>query len=210
MTIPMEALQALWRESERKMYPLAASAPTRYQQVILLARAVANELADITDSGALAKRWEERDSLVQSVANRQGLPLGDLPEADVAGVAFVLRYNEIRAREHQESMIRVVADARGANEAWVTLHERGNLNHGLMDPFQAIELHLGTGLGLVTSVEASPVDGLANYVLTIIRMDPTTGAATDMDPRLADASEHSSVTEYNASRAQLRHFIEHA
>jgi hypothetical protein len=208
MTIPIEALQALWRESERKMYPLATSAPTRYQQVILLARAVANELADIPTSGELAKRWEERDSLVQSVADRHGVPLGDLPEIDVAGVAFVLRHNEIRAREHQESMIRMLDEARGANQAWVTLHERGNLNHGLMDPYQAIELHLATGLGLVTSVESNPVDGQANYVLTIIRMDPATGAATDMDPRLVDASERSSVTEYTASRAELRQFIE--
>lgn len=209
MTIPIEALQALWRESERKLYPLATSAPAKYQQVILLARAVANELAETPTSGALAERWQERDSLVQSVADRLFLPLGDLPEADVAGVAFVLRHNEIRAREQREAMIRALDDAREANESWVTLHERGNLKHGLMDPYQAIEMHLATGLGLVTSVEANPADGLANYVLSVIRMDPLTGTATDMAPGIVHDSEQSSVAEYTTSRSELRQFIEH-
>jgi hypothetical protein len=208
MTIPIDALRALWHESERKMYPLATSAPVKYQQVILLARAVANELADTTSSDALARRWEDRAAMVQTVATRQGVPLGDLPETDVAGVAFVLRHNEIRAREHQEAMIRTVATARNSGQSWVILHERGNLQHGLMDPYQAIEMHLATGLGLVTSVESNPADGQANYVLTIIRMDPTTGAATDMDPRILDATERSTVASYTASRAEVRAFIE--
>jgi hypothetical protein len=208
MTIPIEALRALWHESERKMYPLATSAPMKYQQVILLARAVANDLADTTSSDALAQRWEARSTLVQTVASRQGVPLGDLPESDVAGVAFVLRHNEIRAREHQEAMIRTVTAARDGKQSWVVLHERGNVQHGLMDPYQAIEMHLATGLGLVTSVESNPVDGQANYVLTIIRMDPMTGAATDMDPGILDASELDTVVSYTASRAALRAFIE--
>jgi hypothetical protein len=208
MIIPIEALRALWHESERKMYPLATSAPMKYQQVILLARAVANELADTTTSDALAQRWQDRAALVQTVADRHGVPLGDLPEADVAGVAFVLRHNEIRAVEHQEAMICTIAAARDGGQPWVMLHERGNLQHGLMDPYQAIEMHLTTGLGLVTSVESNPVDGQANYVLTIIRMDRTTGAATDMDPRIVDAYELPTVSSYTASRTELRAFIE--
>jgi hypothetical protein len=208
MTIPIEALRAMWHESERKMYPLATTSSVKYEQVIRLARAVADDLVNVTTSDELAEQWEHRSSLVQAASARAGTPLGDLPETDVAGVAFVLRHNEIRVREHQQHLTQLVSAARADGRQWVTLHERGNLDHGLMDPYQALEMHLESGVGIVSSVEPNPSNGRANHVLTVVCLDPLTGVLTDVDPGIIDPRELDDLDSFAANRAELRAFVE--
>lgn len=209
MRIPIDALLPQWRDSERRLYPLATTATTKYEQVIRLARAVADDLGDIGSVDALVDRWESQSALVQAAGERIGVSLGDLPEAHVAGVAFALRYNEIRTREQHEETRRRLETARAEAQVWVVLHERGNLAQQLMDPYQAIEMHVGSGLGIVSSVETNPITGRVNYVLTVVRMDPTTGAAIDIDPGIVGARELENVDEFTASRAELREVLEH-
>ena len=208
MTIPIEALRAMWHESERKMYPLATTSSVKYEQVIRLARALADDLVNVTTSDELAEQWEHRSSLVQVASARAGTPLGDLPETDVAGVAFVLRHNEIRVREHHQHLTELISAARADGRPWVTLHERGNLDHGLMDPYQAVEMHLESGVGIVSSVEPNPANGRASHVLTVICLDPLTGVPTDVDPGIIDPRELDDLDSFAANRADIRAFVE--
>lgn len=190
------------------MYPLATSAPASYEQLIRLARAVADSLADVTSTEQLASAWAEAQAAVTRVAETSGLPLGGLPVDHVAGVAFALRDREIRVIEHHQQQVHLIEAAVAAGEEWVLLHEQGSVEHGLMNAYQAIELHRPTGVALVSSVEQNPADGAANYVLTVIRMDPVNGTPTDIDPGIAETQEHADPDVFEASRSALRSLIE--
>lgn len=202
-TSEITALRSIWTEAERKLYPLATVSPEKYEQVIRLARAVADSLAGVTSADALAQRWVEGSALVSAAAEQISLPVGDLPPDNVAGVGFALRDAEIRALEHQEQLASTIADAGSRGEAWATLHEQGNLKHGLMDPYSAIQLHIASGAAIVSSVEPNPVDGQANHVLTVIRMDSATGAPVDIDPGIAATQEHATFNEFLVAREAL-------
>ncbi|MDH3755356.1 MAG: hypothetical protein OEU32_15920, partial [Acidimicrobiia bacterium] len=204
----IDALRALWAEAERRMYPLATVSPEKYERLIRLVREAANDLALAETADQLAARWADGPMLVQAVSARLGLSLGDLPELDVAGAAFALRDGEIRALEHERLLAQTITEANGAGRVWALLHERGTLEHGLMDPYQAIELHLESGAAIVSSVEPNPVDGRANHVLTVIRLDRETGAPVDLDPGIAETQEHPDSDTFSSSRAELRSLIE--
>lgn len=190
------------------MYPLATSAPASYEQLIRIARAVANALASVTSTEQLASAWPTASEVVTSVAESSGLPLGGLPVDHVAGVAFAVRDREIRAVEHQQKQLHLIEAAIAANQDWVLMHEQGSVEHGLMNAYQAIELHRPTGVALVSAVEQNPADGAANYVLTVIRMDPASGSPTDIDPGIAETQEHADPAAFEAARAALRKLIE--
>lgn len=202
------ALQALWAESERKLYPLATTSSTKYQQVVLLARQVANQLTEAVTVDQLGELWPRQEEILREASAQSGLPLADLPATDVAGVGFALRLNEVKAIQHQNQQEAMVSAAREAGEPWVLLHEKGTLEHGVLDPYQAIEMHLGSGAAVVSSVEPNPVDGQANYVLTVIRMDTESGTPIDVDPGIAEVREYNDPDEFASALEALRDFIE--
>lgn len=203
-----EALRALWRESERKMYPLATNAPEKYQQVIRLARQIADDLSSIVTVDSLIEEWDLRERAVREAVDAIEVPLGDLPSDDVAGVGFALRDAEVRALEHQHDQQQRVAMARKKGSMWATLHETGSLKSGLADAYQAIEMHLDSGAAIVASVELDPATGAANYVLTVIEMDISNGAPVDIDPGIADVQEFSDLDRFSEARTSLRALIE--
>jgi hypothetical protein len=202
-TSEIATLRPVWTEAERKLYPLATVSPEKYQQVIRLAREVANGLAAVMSEAALAKQWANGETLVADAAGRIGVPVGDLPPESVAGVGFALRDAELRAAAHQVQLVSTIDAARSDGESWALLHEQGTLIHGLMDPYSAIQLHLATGAAIVSSVEPNPVDGQANHVLTVIRMNPDTGEPVDIDPGIADTQEHPEADVFLEARAAL-------
>lgn len=202
------ALHALWTESERKLYPLATTSPAKYQQLVLLAREVANQLTESVTVDQLAEMWERHEEVLGEASTQTGLPLADLPATEVAGVGFALRLNEVKAIQHQRQQQDLVAAARQGGERWVLLHEKGSLAHGVLDPYQAIEMHLGSGAAIVSSVEPNPVDGQANYVLTVIRMDTESGLPVDVDPGIAEVQEHNDQAKFAAARHALRELIQ--
>ena len=200
----IEALRPQWAEAERKMYPLATVSPEKYQQLVRLAREVADGLAHVTTSTELAARWSDATSLVTAAAERLSIPVGDLPPQHVGGVGFALRDAELREIAYRHEMTALIASARANGEEWALLHETGDLAHGLLAPYSAIELQLGTGAALVSSVEPNPVDGSANHVLTVIRMNSTTGEVIEIDPGIAETEEYSDAADFTAARASLR------
>ena len=78
----------------------------------------------------------------------------------------------------------------------------------MMDPYQAIEMHLESGVGIVSSVEPNPANGRASHVLTVICLDPLTDVPTDVDPGIIDPRELDDLDSFAANRADIRAFVE--
>jgi hypothetical protein len=199
----------VWAESERRLYPLATSAPERYMELVRLVRAVGDGLAGITSSDELLQHWAEgTDDLVLQTASQHGLELGDFPARHVAGAAFALRAAEVAAVEHRRERVAQIATASSAGQAWVTLNRCGSLAAGLLDPFQSVDMHLASGLAIVSSVTPHYRTGAASYEVSLVRMDPATGDLLDADPRLAEPVESADADSYSSSFAGLRAFVE--
>ncbi len=204
----LEALRAQWKEAERRMYPLATTAPAKYEQVVRIARQLANDLASVTTETDLVAAWDDHGQRTGVAAANANVPLGDLSGVDVAGTGFALRDAEIRSLGHQRDQQQLVAAAHARGDAWVRLHETGDLSRGLYDPYQAIDLHLASGAAIVASVETEPSTGAANHVLTVIKMDPFSGVPTDIEPGIADVQEHADEGSFERARSQLVELIE--
>lgn len=196
-------LVALWAESERRLYPLATTAPEKYEQLIRLARAVSDQLADVESGAGLSDRWQGAEVLANEAAQGANLVLGDLPPLDVAGVGFSLRHREVRELEHRHQQRDLIDAARRDNQAWVELFSRGSVEQGLADPFQAIEMHVRTGVAIVSSVEQDPIAGGVNHVLTVVQLDPESGAIVDPDPGITEIRELDSAERFAVERVEL-------
>ena len=208
MSSDESGLQALWRESERRLYPLATTSPERYERVVRIARRVADDLSSVSKASELTKAWSNRGSVVEKAAAALSLVAGDLPVDDLAGVGFALRDAEIRATAHEQAQTDIVAAAREQGNAWARLHETGDLSTGLASPYQTIDLHLESGAAIVAAVESNPMTAKPNHVLTVIKMDPVTAAPVDIDPGIAEIEEHDDPEAFLAARDRLVTFIE--
>lgn len=206
--VRLEALRAQWKEAERRMYPLATTAPAKYEQVVRIARQLANDLASVTTGLDLVAAWDDHAVRTGDAASSANVPLGDLSGVDVAGTGFALRDAEIRSLEHHRDQQQLVAAARARGDAWVRLHEAGDLGRGLYDPYQAIDLHLASGAAIVATVETEPSSGAAIHVLTVIKMDSFSGVPTDIEPGIADVQEHADGAAFERARDQLVALIE--
>ena len=201
------ALRALWAESERRLYPLATTSPERYEHVIRLARATADRLNDVDGSAQLLPRWNDADSIVANAIADAGLPAGDFSPLDVAGLAFSVRMREVKEAEHRAQQVVRIDGARSQGAEWVQLHEKGALEHGLMDTYSSIEMHLASGAAMVCSVEQNPQSAAANFVLTVILMDVENGQMIDMDPGIFPMSEHDTADELTRAVSRARSTI---
>ncbi len=202
------AIRALWRESERRLYPLATTAPERYERVVRVARRLADDLSNAQNAKQLDAAWPESRDLVEQAATALGLSLSDLPVDDLAGVGFALRDAELRANAHQEEQRSIVEQARADGNTWARLHETGELASGLASPYQTIDLHLSSGAAIVAAVESDPMTGRPNHVLTVILMNPETGEPVDIDPGIAEVQEFSDPQKFLSARDQLTSFID--
>jgi hypothetical protein len=203
-----QSIRLGWAESERRLYPLATTSPARYEQAIRLVRAVADGLRATDSVDALLVQWTDATSIVATAASEHGLAIGDLPVEHIAGAAFALRAGELSAAEQQRRQREAIEEARTAGLSWVTLQERGDLGAGLIDPFHSIEMHVPTGLAIVTTVEMDPSTGGPNHVLAVAALDPATGGLIDADPGVADWTEHRESSELAAARQALVELIE--
>jgi hypothetical protein len=201
-------MRQAWIEAERRLYPLATSAPRRYEQVIRVVRAVADDLRTVASTRELHERWRDAPTMVSRVVDERGLKIGDLSREHIAGAAFSLRHGELAAVEQRRAQEDRVRAARSAGLDWVVLHERGDLDAGLLDPYRAIEMHLATGLALVTTVEVDPASGGPSYVLAAAQLDAVTGDVVDADPGIVEWTEHSCVGDLLAVRPGVVELIE--
>ena len=137
---------------------------------------MADALAEVSDLEELSQRWEHRAAILDEAARATGEPVAyGLTEA-TAGCGFAVRRRELLAERAEHQRRERIAAAREAGRAWAVIHEQGDLAAGLVDPYQCVELHLATGLAVVSMVEADPSTMTPLYVVTVTEMgDPDGG-----------------------------------
>lgn len=205
---PGAEVVAGWVEAERRLYPLATTAPHLYEQGIRAVRALADGLADVTDLGQLSDRWEHRDELVAEVADGGLVVPGGASAEGLTGAAFALRYNELKVDGARRAQRDRIDRARRAGDAWVWLGGRGSLDGGLFDPFHAVDMHLASGLAIVQAVEVDQRSGGASYVSSVIRLDRDDGDVLDLDPGVVEPFESAGSEAHLDAVARLRSVIE--
>ena len=179
---PTAVLAAHWNESERRLYPVATTNPDAYQSAVRLVRAVADALADVEDLNELAERWERRSEMVDEAVRATGdIAAYRLGESEVAGAGFAMRRRELLAERAEKRRRERIAAARQAGQVWAVVHEQGDLGSGLVDPYQCIDLHLATGLAVVSTVEPDPSTMLPTYVVMVVALGDEGGQTAGID-----------------------------
>lgn len=201
------SLRALWVEHERQLFGAAVSDPMGYQRAIYAVRLLADRLATSQSTDQLAGLWERAVQLLEDCALADGVSLAGLSELQVAGAAFRLCDRELRAREIQEERVRQIVFARAAGAAWVVLEEVGELASGWLNPYRCLEMHLATGLAAATAVDVQVAKPM-NLHVTIVRLDPQSGAVLDDHAELEVQLVRVSSGGLEAVRAGTRHRIE--
>lgn len=172
-----ERLAREWRAAQERLYPVVVHRPEAYERYVRAVRLVADGLRGVRTSEELAEAWDRREEIVAEALSGAGV--GELDPDLVAGCAFGLRDQEIRAREAREAAERRIRLARERGEAWVTLEESGVPGDPPVpfpEPYRRTEMHLPDGRGLHLSVEEDPGTGRPVYGLQVVRLDPSTGA----------------------------------
>lgn len=209
-TDPTEVLAAYWNESERRLYPTATTNPDAYQLSVRLVRAVADALAPVSDLAELAQRWEHHADTLEEATRFTGevAPYGLATE--IAGAGFVLRRRELLAEHAERLRLERVAAARDAGRAWAVIHEQGSLDSGLADPYQCVELHLATGLAVVSMVEPDPSTMSPVYVVAVTPMGDEQGGPPEGDGILLGDLETGDPEQFEQNRAEMRSRVEAA
>lgn len=207
---PTEVLAAYWADGERRLYPLATVDADAYMEAVKLVRAVADGLAGVADLDGLAECWERRSELVAEAARTSGARLGAVVgETEAAGAGFALRRRELLAERSERRRREAIAAARRAGRAWAVLHERGDPAAGLADPYQCMELHLATGLAVVSTVEPDPSTMTPNYVVSVAAAGED-GQTAAIDPASFEDLETPDPEQFQRNRQELRHLVEMA
>ena len=173
---PTAVLAAHWDESERRLYPTATTNPDAYQSAVKRVRAVADALAAVSGLEDLAERWEHRAAVLDEAVRATGESIAyGLTEA-TAGCGFAIRRRELLAERAERRRRERIDAARRAGQVWAVIHEQGDLGSGLVDPYQCMEMHLPTGLAVVSMVEPDPSTMTPVYVVTVTETaDPGRG-----------------------------------
>ena len=208
---PTAVLAAHWDDSERRLYPVATTDPGAYERAVRLVRAVVDALADVEDLAALAERWEHRSELVDEAVRATGDAAGrGLGEAQVAGAGFAMRRRELLAAQAERLRLGRIAAAREAGMAWAVVHEQGDLGSGLADPYQCVDLHLATGLAVVSTVEPDPATMAPNYVVMVAALGDEHGRTADIDAASFGDVETGDPERFEAHRLSIKGRIEAA
>lgn len=208
---PTEVLAAYWTEGERRLYPLATVDADAYVEAVKLVRAVADGLVGVSTLDELAERWDSRAELVTEAARASGARLGaGVGEAEAAGAGFALRRRELLAERSERRRREAIAAARRAGRAWAVLHERGDPAAGLADPYQCMELHLATGLAVVSTVEPDSSTMAPNYVVSVAAAGDEDGQTPVIDPTSFGDMETPDLEQFQRNRQEMRQQVESA
>ena len=205
---PTAVMAAHWNESERRLYPTATTNPDAYQSAVRLVRAVADALAAVTDLEDLAERWERRSALLDEAVRATGESIAyGLTEA-TAGCGFAIRRRELLAERAERRRRESIDAARQAGKVWAVVHEQGDLGSGLVDPYQCMEMHLPTGLAVVSMVEPDPSTMTPVYVVTVTETGEPGGGAPGIDAASFEDLETADPGLFEDNRQAMRSQIE--
>ena len=202
--VSIDAARALWAEYEKQLYPMAISDSTGYQQALLAVRALADEMRNVASIEELVSMWPRAGEMLKSVVSTRGLSAWSLPQDGVAGAAFALREREIKEHDQHQERQRRIGAACKSGDTWVVLDENGKIDSGLSDAYRCTEMHVATGLAVMSLVQPDPSLGTAIFVVTVIKLDPLTGELLDADPGIEDWVEHAHQEDFVAHREAVR------
>ena len=205
---PTAVLAAHWNESERRLYPTATTNPDAYQSAVRLVRAVADALAAVSDLQDLAERWEHRADILDEAARATGEVAAYGLSEETAGAGFLLRRRELLAEQAEHRRRERIAAARRSGQAWAVIHEQGDLRSGLVSPYQCIELHLPTGLAVVSMVEPDPATMTPVYVVTVTEMGEHGGGTPAIEAGSFEDLETADPERFDDNRQAMRARIE--
>ena len=205
---PTAVLAAHWNESERRLYPTATTNPDAYQSAVTLVRAVADALAAVSDLEDLAQRWEKRSAILDEAVRATGESIAyGLTEA-TAGCGFAIRRREMLNERAERQRRERIDAARRAGRAWAVIHEQGDLGSGLVDPYQCMEMHLPTGLAVVSMVEPDPSTMTPVYVVAVTEMGEPGGCMPGIDAGSFEDLETADPELFEENRRAMRSRIE--
>ena len=139
-----------------------------------------------------------------SVVSAHGLSVLSLPREQVTGAAFALREREIKEQNRRQAQQGRIATARRSGEAWVLLEEAGRIDAGLIDPYRCTDMHVPSGLAVMSLVQPDPGSGAVIFVVSVIRLDPLTGELLDTAPGIEDWAEYTRQEDFVAHRDAVR------
>jgi hypothetical protein len=200
----IEVARMSWAESESKLYAMVVSDPSCYERAILAVRAVANEMRLAESSAQLVAMWPTAVDIFVSVMAARGLSEQALPREQVLGAAFALREREIREQAQSVALRSRINAALQNGESWVVLDESGRLDAGLLDPYECTEMHLASGLAVISKVQLEPERGALLFVVSVVRLNPLSGGLLDAEPGIADWSGHVRLEDFMVHRRALR------
>ena len=207
---PTAVLAAHWNESERRLYPTATTNPDAYQSAVKLVRAVADALVDVSDLEELVQRWEYRSAVLDAAVSATGETIAyGLTEA-TAGCGFAIRRRELLNERAERQRRESINAARQAGQVWAVIHEQGDLTSGLADPYQCMEMHLPTGLAVVSMVEPDPSTMTPVYVVTVTDTGEPGGGAPGIDSGSFEDLETSDPEQFDDNRRTMKSRVEAA
>ena len=207
---PTAVLAAHWNESERRLYPTATTNPDAYQSAVKLVRAVADALVDVSDLEELVQRWEYRSAVLDAAVSATGETIAyGLTEA-TAGCGFAIRRRELLNERAERQRRESINAAREAGRVWAVIHEQGDLASGLADPYQCMEMHLPTGLAVVSMVEPDPSTMTPVYVVTVTDTGEPGGGAPGIDAGSFEDLETADLELFEENRQAMRSRVEAA
>ncbi|MYI35184.1 MAG: hypothetical protein F4118_01995 [Acidimicrobiaceae bacterium] len=207
---PTAVLAAHWNESERRLYPTATTNPDAYQSAVKLVRAVADALVDVSDLEELVQRWEYRSAVLDAAVSATGETIAYGLTDATAGCGFAIRRRELLNERAERQRRESINAARQAGQVWAVIHEQGDLASGLADPYQCMEMHLPTGLAVVSMVEPDPSTMTPVYVVTVTDTGEPGGGAPGIDAGSFEDLETADLELFEENRRAMRSRVETA
>lgn len=183
---PITELAARWQAVEQQLYPGLLFDEHRYEQAMLVVRAVVDELDACTTTDELVAAHEQREMFVQRAAHTAGVELAGLDPDQLAAAAFRMRLAAIRHAERQRDAAAAVDAARTAGGGWATVVERG-VGSPPQPPYEQLRLHLPDDesrsrvLGVHSWVTLDEDSDAFRYGVAVVRADPA-APLTPSDP----------------------------
>jgi hypothetical protein len=179
----MDELIAGWTAAEARLYPLVMAQPELYQRCVSVVRAVADDLRSARTPEQLAEAFRGRAAILESVVASKGFATEGLDLELVAQAAFGLRYREVVMEVQREDAIRRVREAGQTRLPWVVLRETAGAAGPFAAPYDRLEMHVPTGVGLHAFVELGPEMDRPRFGVEVLKLDPRTGdRVSDIGP----------------------------
>lgn len=195
-----------WAEAEQQLYPVITLRPDLYEVCAGLVRALADNLSNVPDIGALAATYRsgdfERDAVEADVDIAAVPP--DVSRTLVRAAAYALRAREIETLGKTADTRRSIERAQRSGRSTAIVWSEGE--NELWPPYRRVEMSVATGRAVATSTEIDPDTMVSKFFLSALQLDPETGESTAEEPLIPERS-FTHPEDWHAAADELRQTI---